>query len=160
MSGDRYPVSDPETGEVLALDAEEAAEVRDLLARDLVTAIREERVARERAGAARRKLAALMEPGDAVALDGGWAVTVKPGAPPRRAVNVQACQTHAEALTAAGIGPREETRTVWPGVAALTGSKTRQALARMGLTPETFLLAGDPGAPSVTVIEPEEAQSV
>jgi hypothetical protein len=153
---DAYPITDPETGEVLALDEAERAEVVHLAAADLVDAERRLEHAAAEAHAARAKLALLMQPGDAVAMGGGWAVTCKPGAPARRAVNKQALQEHAEGLAPLGLAPREVTKTEFPGVAALTTTAARASLARLGLTPETFLLAGEPGDPTVVVVRPQE----
>jgi hypothetical protein len=152
----RFPILEPSTGEVLALDEDERREVAELNAAALVHAHAAMAQAREAAERARAILALVLEPGDALALEGGWAVTVKPGAPARRAVNRQALQQHAEALAPLELAPREVTSVEYPGVAQLTTTKARTALARLGLTPEAFLLAGEPGPPSVVVIPPEE----
>lgn len=151
-----YPVADPETGEVLAMDASEAAEVARLLGGQLVTAEAQAEAARKQASECRRKLAALLGVGEAVPLGGGWAVTVKPGAPPRRQVNKQALLEHLEALPE-HLRPYEPATPAltFPGVSQLTTSEARAALAREGLSPEQFLLAGDPGPPSVVLVPPQ-----
>lgn len=151
-----YPVIDPETGEVLALDAADAEEVRRLAAETLVTAIRTAKEARTQEDRARAVLSLLMEPGDALPAPGGYAVTVKPGAPARRAVNRQEVLRHAEALGPLGYGPTERVVQEFPRTSDLITTKARAALARVGLTPETFLILGDPGRPEVVVVEPEE----
>jgi hypothetical protein len=152
-----FPITDPDTGEVLALDPDERRDVAELLARRLVEATRRREEATREADECRRRLALVMEVGDAVGLAGGWAVTVKPGAPARREVNRQAVQSHAEGLRPLGLGPEEVTSTRFPGVAQLTSTRARVALARLGLTPETFLLAGDPGEPQVVLMRPDDA---
>jgi hypothetical protein len=156
---DAYPITDPETGEVLALDEADRREVVAHTAAELVDAQR--RLDRVRAEVEQRAglLAQLMVPGDAVALAGGWAVTCKPGAPAKRAVNVQAVKQHAEGLAPLGLAPVQVTSEKLPTVAAFTTTKARTALARLGLTPETFLVAGEVGKPQVVVIQPDPQET-
>lgn len=147
-----YPLVDPETGEFLANNDEERLALVNELAELLVFAAK----ASQRVNDLRRMLEYLMHEGEAVAID-GWGVRVQPGAAPRRAVNRQAVLTHAETLAPLGLGPREVTSVSveYPMVSELTAASTRRRLGQIGLTPETFLLTGDPGSPRVVVDPPE-----
>lgn len=148
------PIFDPESGEVLASSEEEVAELTQHYTGVLV----QEAVYREEGRHARAKLALLMKVGDAWAKPGGWAVMVKPPATPARQVVPHRLEEHAEALAPLGLAPREETKTttVYAKVSDLTSKKAREALARVGLTPETFLHTPEPGDPQVVVVAPEE----
>jgi hypothetical protein len=122
---------------------------------ELVTAMGVREATAERIADLQRRLALVLEVGDALAVGAGWAITVKPGAPARRALNKQELQRHAETLAPLGLAPREVASLEYPGVSQLTTAATRAALARLGLTPEAFLIAGEPGPPQVVVVKPE-----
>jgi hypothetical protein len=153
MQLEEMPVVDPETGEVIAASEEDRRYLIDTYAADLVIAEKAARRARE----ARARLALLMRVGDAVAVEPGWAVLVKPPASPKRAIVPHAIEEHREGLAPLGLAPREETvtRTIYPKVSDLTSAAARAALARVGLTPETFLHAPTPGDPAIVVVAPE-----
>lgn len=144
-------VFDPETGEILAASEEDRIYLIETYADALVA----EAQAVERAREARRGLGLLMRVGDAVARPGGWGIRVKPPASPRRQVITHALDTHAEALVPLGIAPREETvtRTVYAKVSEIQAQA--DGLARVGLTPETFLFSPEPGEPQIVVVRPE-----
>ena len=152
MGDEFFPLIDPETGEYLAGDDEERWALVRELAELLVFAAK----ASQRVSDLKRMLGILMCEAEAVAVD-GWAVRVQPGAPARRAVNTQAVLAHAEALRPLGLaaepGPAP---LIFPSVSALTATGARKSLGRLGLTPETFLLMGDPGPPRVVVDAPDD----
>jgi hypothetical protein len=155
MQLEEMPVVDPETGEILAASEEDRRYLIDTYAADLVIAEKAARRARE----ARGRLALLMRVGDAVAVEPGWAVTVRPPASPKRSVVAHAIDEHREALTPLGLGPVEKTvvTTEYPKVSDLTSAASRAALARAGLTPERFLDTPAPGDPVIAVVAPEGA---
>lgn len=147
------PIFDEETGEVLAASEEDRQFLINTYAADLVA----EAEWRIRATKARRALGLLMRVGDACPVKPGWAVLVKPPATPARRVVTHAIDEHAEALLPLGLGPREETKvvTTYPKVSELTSPKAREALARVGLTPELLLHQPEPGDPQIIVVAPE-----
>lgn len=148
-----YPLVDPETGEFLANNDEERWALVNELSELLVFAAK----ASQRVNDLRRMLEFLMRPGEAVGFPDGWAVRVQPGASARRGLNRQALEQHAEALQPLGLAPRDQDPPprIYPLVSELTSAKSRRDLARMGLTPETFLIQGEPGQPRVIVEAPD-----
>jgi hypothetical protein len=156
MSDERYPVVDPDTGELLANDPEEAAALTDQLCAELVGI---ERAIARRAEVV-RLLGQLLEPERPWAED-GWAVALKPAARPIRRVVPTEVERHREALTPLGLGPRERTVVVvdYPRVSELTSPAARAALARLGLAPEALMHQGEPGPDQVVVHAPEHAEA-
>jgi hypothetical protein len=153
------PVFDPETGEVLA----DTPEDRDELIRRHASIVIEARRLEAQARESMRVLTLAMQVGDAVAGEGhqqGWAVMVKPPASPKRQIIQHALEDHAESLTPLGLAPRDEviTRRVYPKVSELSSAQARAALARLGLTPEHFLLTPERGEPKIEVIPPPEGE--
>lgn len=148
-----YPLVDPETGEFLANNNEERWALVNELAELLTFAAK----ASQRVQDLRRMLDFLMRPGEAVAFPDGWSVRVQPGAAARRGLNRQALEQHAEALLPLGLAPRDQDPPprIYPLVSELTTTKTRRDLAKLGMTPETFLIQGAPGSPRVVVDVPD-----
>lgn len=154
MTDERFPIVDPETGEYLAGDAEEAAALADQLCRDLVEI---ERAARRRAEIVR--MLGVLLTRDQPWSGGRWAVALKPARRPPGRVLPDAIEQHREALTPLGLGPRERTQVVVevPRLSELTSPTARAALARVGLAPEALIHRPDPGPDQVVVIWPEAA---
>jgi hypothetical protein len=154
MTDAPYPIIDPDTGEVLATGDEDRREVAELLAAQLIPV--EAAVARR--AELRRKLALVLRRDDPPITDDGWTVYVAPAPTPPRAVDRQAVEAHAEALKPIGLAPEPQPPKPQPdkvpGVAAFTSKQARQDLARLGLTPETFVKPGEPGADRIEVLAP------
>ncbi|MGE4177972.1 MAG: hypothetical protein AB7G65_19270 [Thermoleophilia bacterium] len=152
------PVVDPETGEVLAATEADRRDLIDLYCRQIIDA----EAAAVAARSARRGLHLLMGVGDAWSDPDrpGWAVLVKPPATPARQVVPAALDEHREALAPLGLAPRVEVveRRVDPKVSDLTSKSAREALARVGLTPESLLYQPAPGDPKIEVVAPEVLQ--
>lgn len=145
--------ADPETGEVSELDAEEREALTVLLATKLVAA---ERAAAEREGL-RVRLALLMDR-EAPVLVEGWAVTLEAAPTPPRAVIERAVREHAETLAPIGMAPVPQPpkpqADKMPGVGAFTSAKGKADLARVGLSPDTFVHTPLPREPVVKVYPP------
>jgi hypothetical protein len=148
-----YPIVDMTDGEVLAADDAERQDVLELMCAELIELERHVK----RLAEVRRKVALLMTVGDSVARN-GYAIACELGPRPKRQINRQEIQAHAEALAPLGLGTREETTVVYPTVAQLTTTKARAALARAGLNVNTFLLEGGEPSPVVKVYAPEEVE--
>jgi hypothetical protein len=148
-----FPIVDAMTNDTLATDEDQRVMLVGMLVDELVFA----KKAALRIGEVQRLLKLLMVLGESVPV-GDWAVACELGNKPARSVDRQEIEAHSEALAPLGLAPREEMKiqTIFPGVGAFTTKEARAALARAGLTADSFLISGGDPVPQVIIYQPKE----
>lgn len=154
-NGFSFPIVDEESGEVLAANEEDRQELVALLADDLIEA--EYQAARQ--PMLRRKLGQLMSRNQPWAR-GGYAVLRQAPSTPALKVIEHAVDKHHEDLVLLGLAATEKIKVVrtYPKVSDLTSPQARNALARLGLSVETFVHRPPDAEDKIVVVTPERQE--